>query len=84
MKSSRNKTIDLPLAEGQAYLERCLRVSEAQTLDVVQDRVILGDTFAVLPLLPKESVDLLIVDPPYNLAKDFHGSAFSAMPQSAL
>ncbi len=79
MKSKRNKTIDLPLSEGGEYLERCLRVTEPQTLPQVRDRVILGDTFSVLPLLPEACADLLIVDPPYNLTKDFHGSAFSAM-----
>ena len=79
MKSKRNKTIDLPLSEGGEYLERCLRVTEPQTLPQVRDRVILGDTFSVLPILPEACADLLIVDPPYNLTKDFHGSAFSAM-----
>ena len=79
MKSKRNKTIDLPLSEGGEYLERCLRVTEPQTLPQVRDRVILGDMFSVLPLLPEACADLLIVDPPYNLTKDFHGSAFSAM-----
>lgn len=79
MKSKRNKTIDLPLEEGQEYLNRCLTIQEPQSVDAVQDQILLGDTFALLPLLPKESVDLLIVDPPYNLAKDFHGSMFSSM-----
>ena len=79
MKSKRNKTIDLPLAEGQEYLERCISVCEPAERNTIQDRLIIGDAFAVLPLLPKESVDLLIVDPPYNLNKNFHGSSFSSM-----
>ena len=79
MKSGRNKTIDLPLEQGQSELSRCIEIASPQTLDAVRDRVILGDAFAALPLLPEACADLLIVDPPYNLTKDFHGSAFSAM-----
>jgi site-specific DNA-methyltransferase (adenine-specific) len=42
----------------------------------MENRVILGDAFAVMPLLPRAFADLLIVDPPYNLDKDFGGSRF--------
>ncbi|MDR1290386.1 MAG: site-specific DNA-methyltransferase, partial [Planctomycetaceae bacterium] len=35
-----------------------------------------GDLFEVLDLLPLGFVDLMIIDPPYNLAKDFHGFKF--------
>ena len=37
----------------------------------------LGDSFTVCPLLPKESVDLIIADPPYNLTKSFNGKKFT-------
>ena len=76
MKSERNKTIDLSVEDGKRYLDRCLTVTAPQTLDTILDRTICGNTFKVLPLLPEKFVDLLIVDPPYNLAKDFHGNRF--------
>ena len=79
MKSERNKTIDLPLTEGRDYLERCIKVSEKCRLSEILDKTVLGDCFEVLPHLPEQIADLLIVDPPYNLSKDFHGSAFSSM-----
>ncbi len=79
MKSKRNKTIDLPLAEGADYLARCVTVTRPAALDEVLDRTILGDSFEVLPLLPAQCADLLIADPPYNLSKDFHGNAFARM-----
>ncbi len=76
MKTSRNKTIDIGIDEGQAYLERCIKVTEKVTLDRILDKTIIGDTFETLPLLPVGFIDLLIVDPPYNLDKDFHGKCF--------
>lgn len=36
-----------------------------------------GDSIVLAPGLPQHSVDLLILDPPYNLSKDFHGYRFS-------
>lgn len=76
MKADRNKTIDMTVEEGREYLERCITVSEKVTLDIVLDRTILGDAFETLRLLPEKSVDLLIVDPPYNLDKNFNGKKF--------
>ncbi|MBR1764319.1 MAG: site-specific DNA-methyltransferase [Ruminococcus sp.] len=77
-KAPRNRTIDTPLSEGTEYLARCVRVDKpVEDMGAVLDRTILGDTFKVLPLLPRESVDLLIADPPYNLTKSFNGSRFA-------
>lgn len=77
-KSARNKTIDLSVEEGQQYFDRCITIDTAQNQpDAILDKTIWGDTFDVMPLLPTEMVDLAIVDPPYNLTKDFHGALFS-------
>lgn len=77
-KAPRNRTIDTPLAEGGEYLARCIRVDTApDSITDVLDKTILGDTFSVLPMLPKESADLIIADPPYNLRKSYNGSTFT-------
>ena len=76
MRSPRNKTIDLSLTEGRQYLDRCRKVDEPVTEADVLDSIILGDAFAVLPHLPRACADLLIVDPPYNLDKEFHDRKF--------
>ena len=79
MKSGRNKTIQLTVAEGRRYLERCLDLSAPVEVGGILDKTIRGDTLAVAPLLPRCFVDLLIADPPYNLDKDFHGAVFQEM-----
>lgn len=77
MKAERNKTIDLTVEEGQCYLKQCISISkQVNEYQDILDKTILGDTFKVLPLLPESFVDLLIVDPPYNLDKDFNGKKF--------
>ena len=73
-KSNRNKTIDLSLEEGRVYLDAVL--DGRGDLSSPENKIILGDTLTVLPRLAKGSVDLLIVDPPYNLKKNFGDLAF--------
>lgn len=83
MKSERNKTIDIPLEEGQEYLKRCLTVDAPVTAEQVRDKTVLGDTLQVAPLLPRGVADLIIADPPYNLYKNFHGNKFRSSGSAA-
>lgn len=77
-KTPRNKTIFTPVSEGAEYLSRCIRIdSPVGDIHEVLDKTVLGDTFAVCPLLPPGSIDLIIADPPYNLTKNYNGSTFA-------
>lgn len=77
-KAARNKTIDFSLEDGQEYIKKCIRVEKEVSTDEVLDRIITGDSLKVMDLLPERSVDLMIVDPPYNIEKDFNGNRFHA------
>lgn len=44
----------------------------------LRDTIINADLFDVIDLVPDEVADLIIIDPPYNLTKDFNGNTFSA------
>lgn len=76
-KAPRNKTIDTSVEDGQTLLDKCVSVT-APVGDVhtIENKTILGDTFAVLPNLPVEFADLIVADPPYNLTKNFSGNVF--------
>lgn len=79
MKAGRNKTIDISLEEGVPYLERCIKVEEKKDLSEIVNKTICGDSFEVMKNLPEKFADLLIVDPPYNMDKDFSGKSFKKM-----
>ena len=86
MKSDKNKTIDFELGECPEYLERCLKIldeTKLLSLEEITDKIILGDSLKIASLIPHESVDLLIADPPYNLDKQFHGYNFHEMAYEA-
>lgn len=77
MKSAKNKTIDISLADGQEYLQRCISVSRKTEVKNILNKTIIGDSLKVMEKFPRSFVDLLIVDPPYNLNKDYHGNKFN-------
>lgn len=76
MTSERNKTIALTIEEGAHYLSKCVKLEKSVSTGTILNKTLIGDTFDVLPLLPRNFIDLLIVDPPYNLNKNFHGNKF--------
>ncbi len=74
--TERNKTIRLTEEEKKLYLARCLKIEKEISLPEVLDKTLLGDTLKIMDFLPKAFVDLLIVDPPYNMEKNFGGNKF--------
>lgn len=77
-KAGRNKTIDTSLAEGQIFLNRCIKLYDKQKdFSRVIDKTIIGNTFETCKFLPEKSIDLIIADPPYNLTKSFNGTTFA-------
>lgn len=79
-KAARNKTIDLSVEEGTPYLKRCLNAKDDLSKPAnILNKTILADTFAVLKKLPSHFADLIIVDPPYNLSKNYDGKKFNAL-----
>ncbi len=81
-KAPRNRTISVDKKEYRELKKRLLfskRTKKKFRLEEILDKTIIGDTFALLPLIPDESFDLIILDPPYNLDKNFHGFKFHSM-----
>ena len=77
MKSAKNKTIDISLTDGKEYLERCIYINRKMEEKQILNKTIIGDSLKVMEKLPRSFVDLLIVDPPYNLSKNYHGNKFN-------
>ncbi|MEM8505474.1 MAG: site-specific DNA-methyltransferase [Cyanobacteria bacterium P01_D01_bin.1] len=78
-KAPNNRTLELSAEERVAYATKLLFLDKPKAIADLLDQTIHQDLLTVLPFLPNEFVDLLIVDPPYNRQKDFNGSTFKAM-----
>lgn len=72
MRSKRNKTLTIQEEERSSLLKSVLKQPEsACTAESIMNKIILGDVFNVAQYLPSNFVDVLILDPPYNLTKNF-------------
>jgi site-specific DNA-methyltransferase (adenine-specific) len=55
-----------------------IQLAAPVSTDKIADSLIHQDIDSALPYLPDRFVDLLILDPPYNLTKNFNGRVFRA------
>lgn len=77
IKAPRNKTIDLTDKEIDKYSSSLIKINKNCLPDDILNSVIQQDFFDVIEFLPDNFVDLLFVDPPYNLNKNFNNVKFN-------
>ena len=77
-RAGRNKTITITDEERSELKQH---ICTTQTFDAERwaDAIVCADLLDVIDRVPDGIADLIIIDPPYNLAKDFNGLAFSAI-----
>ena len=78
-RAPRNRTLIAETSEI-TQLRAHLLTPEAMDGANFLGRTILGDCFAVFEKLCPQTVDLLILDPPYNINKKFGSKTFTRMP----
>lgn len=75
-KAPRNKTLELSHEEEKKYASKAVELKEKASLSKIKNRIILGDSLNAMEFMPEASIDLMIVDPPYNLTKNYAGRTF--------
>lgn len=78
-KAPRNKTLTLSDQEIRNYAKKALQLKQKASLEEVFNQVLYQDCFQAFDFLPDAFVDLMIVDPPYNLTKNFGNRTFHEM-----
>ncbi|MBP7377961.1 MAG: site-specific DNA-methyltransferase [Pyrinomonadaceae bacterium] len=73
-RAPRNRTVEIALGEAASLRKKLKRPPFRG--ESTKNAVIHGDSFDILPKLPKASFDLLFADPPYNLTKAFGKESF--------
>ncbi len=77
-----NRTLVLTDAERARLRSRLATELPSQRLAKLPEGIAHGDFAQWVPFLPARSVDLLFLDPPYNLDKSFNGWKFSRKTES--
>jgi len=75
----RNKTIILSRREEIDYAAKAVKFSPQNHDFSLDNQIIWQDTFYALRYIPDNFADLIIVDPPYNLTKNFGKNTFRQM-----
>jgi len=76
-RAPRNRTLTVTDTEREYYKKRIMYPSQGINLKNILNKTICSDLFTIIEKLPAACVDLLVIDPPYNLDKNFHGVIFS-------
>jgi site-specific DNA-methyltransferase (adenine-specific) len=76
-RALRNRTVSLNEIEIEHYKSKLLNLDTPTGIETIKDKTIHGDILKVAKYLPPSFVDLLILDPPYNISKIFHSNSFS-------
>jgi len=79
IRAERNRTINLFEEEIPQLQNKVVSLEQLQNSpsDFI-NKTINSDLLKALPLLPDSFADLIIIDPPYNLTKNFNGLNFAA------
>jgi site-specific DNA-methyltransferase (adenine-specific) len=75
-KAPRNRTLTLSSAELEAYQQQLQQLSPETSAIAILNQIINQDLIEILDWLPSAFVDLLFLDPPYNLTKMFNQHQF--------
>jgi site-specific DNA-methyltransferase (adenine-specific) len=70
-RATMNRTLTITDSEIAQYRQEILYLQKTATISELMNKTIHQDIFETLPYLPSQFVDLLIIDPPYNLSRDF-------------
>ena len=83
IRAGRNRTITISNEERERLKEKVITLKDVVSAGSSTDVTINANLLDALPLLPDEFADLIIIDPPYNLNKNFNGNKFTARSQNA-
>ncbi len=78
VRAGRNRTLTLSEEEIPALESKLITPKSPISVEQLTDKTINGDILETVSLLPDSFADLIIIDPPYNLTKNFNGKIFNA------
>lgn len=74
-----NKTITITQIEKRSYKKKLIKLNEPVKVAQIKNKTINQDLFTAIENLPNKFVDLLFIDPPYNMYKKFNTTSFRKM-----
>jgi site-specific DNA-methyltransferase (adenine-specific) len=79
LKAPRNRTIELLDIEKRTYANEFIKLDSSAAIEQIKNKIINQDILDAMDFLPTGFVDLLFIDPPYNLTKSFNNNTFEKL-----
>lgn len=71
-----NRTLNLLEKEKKILSKKLIQIDKRAQVQKIKNKIIFQDLFETVELLPEKFIDLLFIDPPYNLSKKFNSNYF--------
>ncbi len=81
-KAPYNRSLEITPGEEKKLETALLKINSSVSLTEIANKVINQDIFSVVDSLPASFVDLLFLDPPYNIYKKFNSNSFKITDSS--
>ena len=78
-RAGRNHTLQVSDEEMITLQNKLLTLTSPVDANSIMNRTVQGDLFEVIDFFPPAFADLIIIDPPYNLDRNFSGLKFKRM-----
>jgi len=75
-RAPRNRTLSCDEQEIASLSKGLTRLTESVTAEELEGAVVNQDLFEAAKFLPSGFADLIVIDPPYNITKNFNGHLF--------
>jgi len=75
-RAPRNRTLVVEDSEKESLLSKTIRLESVATIEQIMNKIIHQDLMSCIEYIPEKCIDLLIVDPPYNLNKKYGKHVF--------
>lgn len=75
-RAPRNRTLTCSTEESTQYRLQLMTLADEISRQDILNKIVCQDMFTASQYLPSGFVDLAIIDPPYNLSKNYHGHLF--------
>lgn len=82
-RAKNNRTLELNSREIEALRAKLIYEKSIKKDDDLINKTLNEDIFTMLKYIPDNFADLIIVDPPYNITKNFNGIKFNSMSQDS-
>ncbi|OGS75283.1 MAG: DNA methylase [Gallionellales bacterium GWA2_55_18] len=82
-RTSRNRTLAIHEEEAISLMQQTISLSAQVSVAEIENQLIHQNLFACVDFLPSAFIDLLIIDPPYNLSKQYGEKKFAKTSSTA-